>query len=270
MVGRLLPFRRKRMVGPFIFIDHMGPARMAPGENLDVAMHPHIGLATLTYLFEGAITHRDSLGTEIDIQPGAVNWMIAGRGAVHTERTPAAWREAEKTLHGLQIWVALPREKEAMEPSFTHVEAEELPHWEAGGAQYKLIAGKLMGHESPVPVLSPTYLLEIKVPEAHTLELGDALYGESALYILEGELESEGHRYAPRQILVARDPQLCQVKAAAGTTFYVFGGEPFPEKRYIEWNFVHSDRQQIEKAKEDWREGRFPAVPGETERIPLP
>ena len=163
LVGRLLPFREKRMVGPFAFIDHMGPAFMNDHQNLDVPPHPHIGLSTLTYLFEGSVMHKDSLGTAIEIQPGAVNWMTAGKGIVHSERTPEGLRKSDKVLHGLQIWVALPKELEHMEPSFAHVGEDELPVWQRQGLSFKLIAGSVFGRVSPVPVYSPLYFIEIKI-----------------------------------------------------------------------------------------------------------
>src|SRR5471032_160154 len=165
MVGRLLPFREKRMVGPFIFIDHMGPEDMQPGENMDIGPHPHIGLSTLTFLFDGNVMHKDSLGTEVEIKPGQVNWMTAGSGIVHSERTPQHLRDKAKTLHGLQIWVALPKELEQMPPSFFHTDASDLPHWETDGVAYKLIAGSVMDKTSPVPVFSPLYFLELKSKE---------------------------------------------------------------------------------------------------------
>ncbi len=270
MVGRLLPFRQKRMVGPFIFIDHMGPINLGPEDNMDVDMHPHIGLSTLTFLFEGTIFHRDSLGTATEIHPGAVNWMTAGKGVVHTERTPVFLRQKEKSLHGLQIWVALPKEQEQCDPSFTHIDATDLPVWHDKNVQFKLIAGKAFGKESPVPVYSPLYFLEIKTEEAAKLNIGQHLFGESALYILEGAIISDGHRYEPKQILVAKDSTLCAFEMEAHTTVYIFGGNAFPEDRFIEWNFVASDKAIIEKAKDDWQNGRFPSVPTETKRVPLP
>ncbi|MBR9757255.1 MAG: pirin family protein [Algicola sp.] len=270
LVGRLLPFRQKRMVGPFIFIDHMGPAHLGAQDNLDVAMHPHIGLSTLTFLFEGAIMHCDSLGTAVEITPGAVNWMTAGKGVVHTERTPERLRHSEKTLHGLQIWVALPVEKEQCEPSFTHVEADEIPSWEDNGVQFKLIAGKAFGKQSPVPVYSPLYFIEVKSKTTQTVTIGQHLFGESALYILEGHISSDGHTYGAKQLLVAKDSTLCAFELAANTTVYIFGGEAFPETRFIEWNFVASDKSLIARAKEAWTNNSFPPVPNETERIPLP
>ena len=270
MVGRLLPFRQKRMVGPFIFIDHMGPVHLEPQENMDVDMHPHIGLSTLTYLFEGSVFHRDSLGTAVEIKPGAVNWMTAGKGVVHTERTPNYLRGKSKKLHGLQIWVALPKELEQCEPSFVHVDAADLPSWEDDGLTIKLIAGEVFGKESPVPVFSPLYFIEIKSKDAGIVNIGEHLFGESALYILEGSIQSEDNTYEPKQILIAKDSTLCSFEMEANTTVYLFGGEAFPEERFIEWNFVASDKAVIEKAKSDWRNNKFPPVPNETKRVPLP
>ena len=270
MVGRLLPFRQKRMVGPFTFIDHMGPAAMGAGENLDVLPHPHIGLSTLTYLFEGAIMHRDSMGSEVEITPGAVNWMTAGKGVVHSERTPEHMRGTSKRLHGMQIWVALPRELEETEPSFTHNPAEEIPTWEREGIAMKLIAGEAFGQKSPVPVQSPLYLIELKSDRQQTFIPGDALYGESGLYILEGEVQSENYRFGLGKLLIAQNSRLCTFEMGANTTVYLFGGEPLPEKRFIDWNFVSSRRERLQQAKEDWIERRFPEVPGETDFVPYP
>lgn len=270
MVGRLLPFREKRTVGPFVFIDHMGPAYLKDYQNLDVPPHPHIGLSTLTYLFEGSMMHRDSLGTEIEIQPGAVNWMTAGKGIVHSERTPQYLRTSEKSLHGLQIWVALPKELEEMDPNFSHVEKEDIPHWEQDGLSIKLIAGEAFGRKSPVPVYSPLYFLEIKSDTKQKVTIGDELYGESALYILEGSISDGTNNFGPKQILIAKDTKLCEFEMEANTTVYIFGGEPFPEERFIFWNFVSSSKDRIEKAKTDWTNQTFNKVPGETEFVPLP
>ena len=270
MVGRLLPFRQKRMVGPFIFIDHIGPAHLKPNENMDVDMHPHIGLSTLTYLFKGSVFHRDCMGTAVEIKPGAVNWMTAGKGVVHTERTPDYLRDKTKELHGLQIWVALPKEKEQCEPSFVHVDANDLPTWEDDGLDIKLIAGEAFGKISPIPVYSPLYLIEIKSKDAKKVNIGEHLFGESALYILEGTIKSEGHTYEPKLILIAKDSSLCSFEMGENTTVYIFGGEVFPEERFIEWNFVASDKAIIEKAKSDWLDDKFPPVPNETKRVPLP
>lgn len=270
MVGRLLPFREKRAVGPFVFIDHMGPAHLTPEQNMDVPPHPHIGLSTLTYLFEGSVMHRDSLGTELEIRPGAVNWMTAGKGIVHSERTPDYLRKVDKTMHGMQIWVALPSDLEEMDPDFAHIEAHQLPVWEDGGASYKLIAGQAFGRRSPVPVYSPLYFVEIKSSEATLLNIGRDLYGECGIYILEGSIRCEGNDFHPKQLLVSTDTTLCTIEMAGGSTIYLFGGEPFPEERYIHWNFVSSRKERIEQAREDWEHQRFPQVPGETEFVPLP
>jgi redox-sensitive bicupin YhaK (pirin superfamily) len=270
MVGRLLPFREKRMVGPFAFIDHMGPVSLNDHENLDVPPHPHIGLSTLTYLFEGSIMHRDSLGTEIEIKPGQVNWMTAGKGIVHSERTPAYLRTSSKMMHGLQIWVALPKHLEEMEPEFFHIDEDAMPEWEQDGIKIKLIAGEAFGHKSPVPVYSPLYLLELKTDSRQSVKIGKDLFGESALYILEGAIKSEEHTFEPKQLLVAKDSKLCEFEMEANTTIYIFGGEPFPEERIIYWNFVASTKERIEEAKTMWLEQLFKPVPGETDFVPLP
>jgi redox-sensitive bicupin YhaK (pirin superfamily) len=270
MVGRLLPFKDKRMVGPFIFIDHMGPAKMSEQENMDVPPHPHIGLSTLTYLFEGNIMHKDSLGTEIEILPGQVNWMTAGKGIVHSERTPEYLRHSDKTLHGLQIWVALPKDLEDMECAFYHADEKDLPKWKEGDLSFSLIAGQFRDKTSPVPVYSPLYFIEIKSETTQVVTIGDDLYGEAGLYILSGSVAAEGHTFEPKQLLVAKDSKLCTFTMAADTTVYIFGGEPLPEDRLIYWNFVATDHAHIENAKQKWREQAFVPVPGETDFVPLP
>ena len=270
MVGRLLPFREKRMVGPFSFIDHMGPALLSDHENLDVPPHPHIGLSTLTYLFEGSIMHKDSLGTEIEIKPGQVNWMTAGNGIVHSERTPEYLRHSDKLLHGLQIWVALPKDLEQMKPEFYHADADQLPSWEENGVQFKLIAGETFGKKSPIPVYSPMYLLELKSDVETTVKIGEHLFGESGIYILEGAIENEGNTFEPKQLLVAKDSSLCEFTMQANTTIYIFGGEAFPEERFIYWNFVATSKELIEEAKTKWINQEFDKVLGETEFVPLP
>jgi redox-sensitive bicupin YhaK (pirin superfamily) len=270
LVGRLLPFREKRAVGPFVFLDHMGPALLKDYQNLDVPPHPHIGLSTLTYLFEGSIMHRDSIGTEMEIIPGAVNWMTAGKGVVHSERTPEYLRTTDKSLHGLQIWIALPKEKENIEPSFVHIEAKDIPEWQQDNVTIKLIAGEAFGKKSPVPVYSPLHLIEIKSSAKAVLNIGKDIFGESALYILEGEIKNDGNTYASKQILVAKESSLCEFEMSANTTIYIFGGTAFPEEHFIYWNFVHSDKAVIEKAKQDWMDQKFPKVPNETEFVPLP
>jgi len=270
MVGRLLPFREKRAVGPFVFIDHMGPAELKAGEGMDVPPHPHIGLSTLTFLFEGSIMHKDSLGSEVEIEPGAVNWMTAGKGIAHSERTSMEKRKQATVLHGLQIWVALPKALEQCEPSFTHIEESQIPQWEENGVSFKLIAGEALGKKSPVPVYSKLFFIEIKTTRAAKINLGDQLFGESALYILNGSVTSDGHNFGPKQLLVAKQNSLCEFELSPHSTVYIFGGEPFPEERFIDWNFVSSDKKLIEEARENWLVQSFPKVPGETEFVPLP
>lgn len=271
MVGRLLPFRQKRMVGPFIYIDHMGPVKLSERENFDVLPHPHIGLSTLTFLFEGSIMHRDTLGNAVEIKPGAVNWMTAGKGIVHSERTPEYLRDSQLYMHGLQIWVALPKEFEQMEPQFSHIEEKEIPKWTEGDLQFKLVAGEAFGKKSPVPVFSKLFMLEIISKTRQTVNIGDQLYGESGLYILEGAIESEGNIYEPKQLLVAKDSTLCEFTIQENSTIYIFGGEPFPEERFIDWNFVGSSKELIEDAKEKWKNRSFPEIEGEeNEFIPYP
>lgn len=274
LVGRLLPFRQKRTVGPFVFIDHLGPTALKDYQNLDVAAHPHIGLSTLTYLLEGAIFHRDSLGTEMEIKPGAVNWMTAGKGVVHSERTPEYLRTTDKHLHGFQIWVGLPKHLENCEPSFHHTQADALPQWQQYGIELKLIAGEAFGKKSPVPVHSPLFFLELKSNKKTALNIGSELYGEVAMYILEGTVTIEGNTYGSKQLLVAQEAQLCQFEMSENATVYLFGGEPFAEERYMYWNFVSSDKETLNKAKENWAAQNydaFPKIPSDDkEFVPLP
>ncbi|TBX70306.1 pirin family protein [Flavobacterium silvisoli] len=271
MVGRLLPFRQKRMVGPFIYIDHMGPVKLNERENFDVLPHPHIGLSTLTFLFEGSIMHRDTLGNAVEIKPGAVNWMTAGKGIVHSERTPEYLRHSDKTMHGLQIWVALPKELEQMNPEFYHIDANQIPEWKEGPLQFKLIAGSAFGRKSAVPVHSKLFMIEIKNSSRQSVNIGHELYGEAGLYILEGSIESDGNRYEPKQLLVAKESTLCEFIIEANSTIYIFGGEPFAEERFIDWNFVASDITLIEKAKQKWMAQEFDKIKGdEIEFVPYP
>jgi redox-sensitive bicupin YhaK (pirin superfamily) len=271
MVGRLLPFRQKRMVGPFIYIDHMGPVKLSERDQFDVLPHPHIGLSTLTFLFEGSIMHRDTLGNEVEIKPHAVNWMTAGKGIVHSERTPDYLRHSDKNMHGLQIWVALPKDLEQMEPEFFHVEKEQIPAWTDGDLQFKLVAGEAFGRKSPVPVYSKLFMIEIKSTTKQVVNIGDHLYGESGLYILEGGIESEGHIFESKQMLIANDSTLCEFTILENSSIYIFGGEPFPEERFIDWNFVSTSKDLIEDAKQRWKAQTFPKIKGdETEYIPYP
>jgi redox-sensitive bicupin YhaK (pirin superfamily) len=248
----------------------MGPTALNDHENIDIGPHPHIGLSTLTYLFEGSILHKDSLGFEVEIKPGQVNWMTAGRGIVHSERTPEYLRHTDKHLHGLQIWVALPKALEQMPPSFFHAEEQDIPQWEEHGISYKLIAGAALGKRSPVPVYSNLFFLEIKNTTPQRITIGKELVGEVGLYILEGNIESEGITYEPKRILVAKDSALCEFTLMANSTVYLFGGEAFPEERFIYWNFVATDKALLEVAKQKWLAQEFPAIKGETGFIPLP
>ena len=274
LVGRLLPFREKRAVGPFVFIDHMGPAALKDYQNMDVPPHPHIGLSTLTYLFEGSIQHKDSLGSDIEIKPGAVNFMTSGKGVVHSERTPDYLRTTNKNLHGFQIWIGLPKHLEQSEPTFHHTEASEIPTWEENGIHYKLIAGEILNHQSPVPIHSPLFFLEINSKEAQKISIGNALFGEVGMYVLEGNVNIEGNTFGGKQLLIAKNAKLCEFEIGENTTVYLFGGEPFEEERFIFWNFVNSDKELIEQAKQNWFEQNleaFPKVPGDDEEyVPLP
>lgn len=274
MVGRLLPFRKKRSVGPFVFMDHMGPAELSEEENLDVLPHPHIGLSTVTYLIEGAILHRDSLGSVREINPGAVNWMTAGKGIVHSERTPDYLRNQSKKLHGLQIWVGLPKNLEETEPTFHHIPSDMLPVWEYENVKFKLIVGEALGKKSPVPVHSPMYFLELKASQPKKLDFGHDLFGESAIYILDGEIAIGQSTFGPQQLVVLKEDSSVVLQMSANTTIFIIGGEPFPEPRSILWNFVSSDKQSLERARENWKNQNvdaFPKVPGDDmDFVPMP
>lgn len=270
LVGRLLPFRKKRMVGPFIFLDHMGPKRLEPGQKMDIGSHPHIGLSTLTYLFNGRIVHRDSIGSLQEITPGAVNWMTAGKGIVHSERSPKDLTEEQRLMHGLQIWVALPKHEEEREPSFHHTKAEELPAWKENGIDYKLIAGKAFGYHSPVPVFSDLFMVELRNLEEGFIDVGNQLDGEIAIYVQDGAIEACGETIEKGHLLVAKQDDVCQFNLQPNSHCILFGGQPFPEERHIYWNFVASSKETIEAAKEKWRRQEMGKIEGEDGFIPLP
>ncbi len=271
LVGRLLPFREKRMVGPFIFIDHMGPAKIDEWNTFEVAPHPHIGLSTLTFLFEGAIMHRDSLGNEIEIQPGSVNWMTAGNGVVHSERTPDRLKGQSMNIHGLQIWIALPKELEQMNADFVHIDESGIPVWTENSLTFKLIAGSIGERKSEVPVYSELYMIEVVAKEDAVVDFKGELYGESGLYILEGEIVSEGNTFGSKQLLITQSSELCAFEMKAGSKIYIFGGTPFDEERYIDWNFVSSDRALLEEARIKWQNQAFPKVINDDEDfVPYP
>jgi redox-sensitive bicupin YhaK (pirin superfamily) len=268
-VGRVLPSVARRMVGPFIFFDHMGPADLAPGRGLDVRPHPHIGLATVTYLFEGEIVHRDSLGSHQIIRPGDINWMTAGRGIVHSERSGPEQRESAARLNGLQLWIALPAAHEQTEPQFRHHPGETLPTVELADARVRVLAGELYGQRSPVATLSPLFYADATLPAGCELPLTDA-YSERAVYVIEGRLAVQGGSAGPGRMLVFAPGAGRVLRSEHGARVALLGGEPVGE-RHIYWNFVSSSLERIEQAKRDWREGRFPTVPGDDiEFIPLP
>ncbi len=268
-VGRVLPSGKRRMVGPFVFFDQMGPSTLGPGRGLDVRPHPHIGLATLTYLFEGEILHRDSVGSVQPIRPGAVNLMTAGRGIVHSERTPPELRRDSALLFGIQAWIALPRSAEEAEPAFHHHPAADLPMLEEDGVSMRLIAGELLGLRSPVSTFSETLYADIALAAGARLPL-DQASGERAVYLVAGEVEIDGHRHAPGRMLLLRRGAGLELRATGDARLLLVGGEPLDGPRHLWWNFVSSSKDRNEAAKADWKAGRFPAVPGDTDFIPLP
>lgn len=269
-VRRALPSSQRQMVGPFIFLDHIGPADFIIGEGIDVRPHPHINLATVTYLFEGEIMHRDSLGTAQAIRPGEVNWMTAGRGIVHSERTAPEVKAHGSQLYGMQTWVALPRQHEETEPDFAHHKETELPVIAGDGAQARIVIGSLFGASSPVRTLSDMFFVEARLTAGATLPL-DADYDERALYILSGEIEIAGDRFPAGQLLVFRPGDRLTIRAVEDARFALLGGEPMDGPRYIWWNFVSSRKERIDQAKAEWAAARFDSVPGDAEEfIPLP
>lgn len=268
-VRRVLPSAQQRHVGPFVFLDLIGPARFAPGVGMDVRPHPHIGLATVTYLFEGAIHHRDSLGSDQVIRPGDVNWMTAGRGIVHSERTPAAERAAGQGMHGLQFWVGLPTRFEEVEPSFAHHPQAQLPEWDEGDVRLRLIAGRAFGREAPTQVLSPLFFLDAILPAGASLQLAPE-YSERAMMVMAGEVEIDGETVTVGETVSFAAEEIATIRSSEGARIALFGGEPLDGPRRMWWNFVASSLDRIEQAKDDWRAQRFGQVPGETEFIPLP
>jgi len=270
-VRRVLPAGRLQTVGPFIFFDHMGPATFSDDGGVDVRPHPHIGLATVTYLFAGEFMHRDSLGTAQLIRPGDVNWMVAGRGIVHSERTPAEARRAPggAAIHGIQTWVALPKDQEEIEPSFEHHPAPTLPDIRAPGVTMRLIAGAARGQCAPASVYSPMFYLAATLEAGATVELPGE-YAERAVYVVEGEVEVAGERHGVGRMVLFEADVPASVRALTRATLMLLGGAPLDGPRHLWWNFVSSSLDRIERAKLDWREERFAAVPGDDERIPLP
>ncbi len=268
-VRRALPHGRRQMVGPFIFFDQMGPVQFVAGKGLDVRPHPHIGLATVTYLFDGRVMHRDSEGNAREITPGAMNLMTAGRGIAHSERSPLSARQASEGMFGIQSWIALPQAQEETEPSFQHFDAASLPIVEDGGIRARVIAGSAFGRKSPVGMLSEWLYAEVALAAGASAPL-DPDQEERAVYVVEGEVDVAGETFEAPRLLVFRPGDRISVRATRPARLMFLGGAALEGPRYIWWNFVSSHRERIEQAKEDWKTGRFSPVPGETEFIPLP
>lgn len=268
-VARVLPAAGKRMVGPFIFFDHFGPVEFAPGDGFDVRPHPHIGLATVTYVFEGGQVHRDSLGTELDVLPGDVNWMTAGRGIVHSERTGAKMRGEGHRLHGIQSWVALPEADEDTEPMFQHADAADLPTLEEDGVSITLLVGSAFGLEAPLKTFSPIFYCDVSFAAGARFTLG-AEHEERGIYVVDGPVEIDGTVYDRGEMVVCEDASDMNLTTDTPARVMFLGGAAMGP-RHIYWNFVASSKERIEQAKADWREKRFPVVPTDREEfIPLP
>lgn len=271
LVGRLIPFRKKRMVGPFIFIDHMGPTTIKSGHYMDVDQHPHIGLSTLTYLLAGELMHKDSIGTHQRISPGSVNLMVAGKGVTHTERTPIDLRNGnEFTAHGYQIWIALPEHLEDIDPEFHHIPVNDLPSWTDADAQFRLIAGKGYGRVSPVPVHSDLFMVEVITEKEYTLKIKGELQGEIGICIVKGTIDACEDTITEGNMLVSKTDDSCTIQLHPGAHVLLFGGQPFAEERNIYWNFVSTSKEKIEIAKEKWKNHEFPKVPEDDTYVPLP
>jgi len=268
-VARVLPYAKRRTVGPFIFFDRMGPAEFPPGEGIDVRPHPHIGLATVTYLFDGEIMHRDDLGFEQPIRPGDVNWMTAGRGIVHSERTRDEIRNTHTKMFGIQSWVALPRDQEESDPAFFHHPAATLPEISRDGVEMRLIAGTAYGETSPVVTASPMFYLDVRMGAGSNLKVTDE-HEERALYIVEGSVSVNGETHSENEMLVLAPDTNVTVEAGEASRVMLLGGAPIDGERHIWWNFVSSSKERIEQAKADWKEGRFGRIEGDDEFIPLP
>ena len=268
-VGRVLPFARRRMVGPFIFLDHMGPAAFQPGQGVNVRPHPHIGLSTVTYLFEGEIVHRDNLGVLQPIRPGEVNWMTAGKGIVHSERTDPHRREIGARMHGMQAWIALPDGQEEIDPAFDHYDGHDMPAYEGDGLYARLIAGEAYGAKSKVPTNSPLFYIHWELARGAKAQLPGG-YAERGAYVVKGAVEADGQVLREGQMAVFAPQAEGVVTALEPSTLMLLGGDAVGP-RHIWWNFVHSSKDRIEEAKADWREGRMTLPAGDDhEFIPLP
>lgn len=260
------------MVGPFCFIDHMGPSLIGPDRWLDVDQHPHIGLCTLTYLLEGEVEHQDSTGARQIIKPGSVNLMVSGKGVAHTERTPKAIRENGITqmLHGYQVWIALPKEQESIDPFFEHTERKNLPNWQEDDLDFTLIIGTAFGHSSPVTCYSPVFMIDIKSNFRSTLSLQDRVEGEIALVVIAGRVWADDQEINPGQMLISKIKDICLVQLDDESRILAFGGEPLPEERFMYWNFISSSKSVLEQAKKDWAARKFTKVAEDETYIPLP
>ncbi|MCR9174055.1 MAG: pirin family protein [bacterium] len=269
-VGRLLPFRKKRQVGPFTFIDHMGPAKMEPGKPMEVDQHPHVGLSTLTYLFDGAVHHRDSMGSDVIVNPGDVAFMTSGKGVTHTERTPQELRDTVHTMHGYQIWVALPKELEEMEPQFDFYAADSIPEWEENNMTIKLVAGEGFGKKAPLQGFSPLFMVDILAHEDAQLDIKSQLKGEIAFVVVKGAVRDGDDTIDAGQMLISKTEDECKVELKKGTQLLLFGGKPLGQEHYLLWNFVSSSKERLQQAKSDWEQKLFPKVPGDETYIPFP
>ncbi len=269
-VRRLLPAAVRQSVGPFLFFDHFGPVEAGPGDNHDVRPHPHIGLATVTYLFEGAMLHRDSLGAVQRIEPGAINWMTAGSGIVHSERTPPDLRDKVRRSHGLQLWVGLPKEFEEVPASFAHTAAADIPLWTAEGVKVRVLIGALHGLRSPVQTFAPTLYLDVELAADATIELPADIAEERAVYAVDGTLDVDGVELSPFTMVVLEPGAAARIRSKRAAHFVLIGGAPMDGHRHMWWNFVSSRQERIEEAKQAWAQQAMGRVPGETEFIPLP
>ncbi|MEM7328311.1 MAG: pirin family protein [Pseudomonadota bacterium] len=278
VVRRILPFHSRKMVGPFIFFDHFGPVHYAPGKGFDVRPHPHIGLATVTFLFEGAIRHKDSLGNDLIIRPGAVNWMTAGRGICHSERTPAEERASGQSMHGIQTWVALPKDHAEVAADFVHHPAETLPAFDLGGAKARVLAGTAFGHSSPVKFPWGIWYVGAEAEAAASFSIGQDEAEERALYVATGAAVVDGQTLAPGQMAVLKPGIDVPVSVSSGTRFMLAGGQAMDGKRLIDWNFVATNKDRLAQAREDWvasakggwQDTPFTLPDGEHDYIPLP
>ncbi|HUO53463.1 MAG TPA: pirin family protein [Rhodoblastus sp.] len=268
-VRRALPSAMRRMIGPFVFFDEMGPVEFAPGIGMDVRPHPHIGLATLTYLLDGALFHRDSLGSAQEVTPGAVNLMVAGRGIVHSERSPTDFRAAGGLMHGLQLWIGLPKKFEETEPAFEHHERDALPVFEGEGFRLRLAIGTLHGLRAPVRTFSTCFFADIALVEGAVYEFC-AGHDERGFYLVAGEIEVEGARFAPGQLVVIRPGARATLRATRASRLVALGGDTMDGPRFVWWNFVSSDRERIRHARAEWEAGHFKSVEGDPEFIPAP